>query len=57
MRVMECNLCGEALGAANDDELFTRAREHMDESHAGEGPDEDALRSQVADEAYEATDS
>jgi len=57
MRVIECNLCGEALSAANDDELVATARRHMDERHPDDAPDAAALQALVAEQAYDASDS
>jgi predicted small metal-binding protein len=57
MRVMECNLCGEALSAATDEELLGRVRRHMDAEHPEAALDEARARELVAAEAYEASDS
>jgi hypothetical protein len=57
MRVIECSLCGEALSAANDDELIAAARRHMDERHSDDAPDDAAVRRLVAEHAYDASDS
>jgi hypothetical protein len=51
--VIECNFCGQALSAANDDELVDVARRHMEERHPGEPYD----AAQVREQAYDATDS
>jgi predicted small metal-binding protein len=32
MRALDCD-CGQHLEAANDEELFERAREHVDRDH------------------------
>ena len=57
MRVVECNICGEALTGATDDELLRRGRAHI----VGEPPsvafEEDAARQMIANEAYDASDS
>ena len=55
MRVLDCD-CGATLQAANDDDLFRAAREHVDEAH-GDGMSDDQLRELIASQAYEATDS
>jgi hypothetical protein len=57
MRVIECNLCGEALSAANDDELVATARRHMDARHPDDAPDHAAVQRLVAEQAYDASDS
>jgi predicted small metal-binding protein len=56
MRVIECNECGETLGAANDEELVRALGAHMESEHEEE-VDADELQELVADEAYEAMDS
>ena len=56
MGVIECNVCGDAVSAATDDELVRHLREHLDEEH-GEETSDDELRALVDDEAYDAMDS
>jgi predicted small metal-binding protein len=56
MRVIECNECGETLGAANDGELVRVLGAHMESEHDSE-VDEDELLELVEAEAYEAMDS
>lgn len=53
MRVTECNICGETLSAANDQELEDCVRRHLESEHEGEDADAGAMLSQ----AYDATDS
>jgi predicted small metal-binding protein len=57
MRVIECNICGETLGAATDEELLRRLREHTEAEHASSGFDEPQARETISQEAYDATDS
>ena len=57
MRVMECNICGETLAGATDEELLRRVREHIEAEHASSGFDEDRTRETIASEAYDASDS
>ena len=57
MRVVECNVCGEPLSAATDEELEQRLRSHMEAEHSSVSFDEDNARELVANEAYEASDS
>lgn len=57
MRVMECNLCGDAVSGANDDDLVASLRRHVDEHHPDAGIDEDQARELVAQRAYDASDS
>lgn len=55
MRVLECNVCGEPLTAANDDELARRLEHHMEQGH-GESLDDSETQELVADQAYDAAD-
>jgi len=57
VRVIECNLCGQVLGADNDDELVAVAARHMAADHADSGVDEDQVRGMVERDAYTATDA
>ena len=57
MRMIECNMCGEPLAAANDDELLSRLRSHVEAEHPEQGFDEQHAREQIANEAYDASDS
>jgi predicted small metal-binding protein len=57
MRVVECNICGEALSGATDDELLRRLRAHMEGEHPSVAFEEDAARQMIANEAYDASDS
>jgi hypothetical protein len=56
MRVIECNECGETLGAANDEELVRVLAAHMESEHDAE-VDHDELEELVEGEAYDAMDS
>jgi predicted small metal-binding protein len=57
MLVVECNICGEPLAAATDEELLRRFREHLESEHEGSAYDEEAARRTIATEAYHAADS
>ena len=57
MRVLECNVCGEPIVAANDDELLRRLRAHDEAEHRSVTHDEAQAREMVAAEAYDASDS
>jgi predicted small metal-binding protein len=57
MRVVECNICGEPLSAATDDELVRRVQGHMEAEHPSVAFDEAASRDMIASEAYDASDS
>jgi hypothetical protein len=57
MRVIECNVCGETLSAADDDELLGAMRRHYESAHPSVEFDEAQERETVANEAYTASDS
>ncbi|MBV9918268.1 MAG: hypothetical protein JO153_17335 [Solirubrobacterales bacterium] len=57
MRVVECNICGEPLAAATDDELLGRLRAHVESEHSSAPLDEHQARETIAREAYDASDS
>jgi predicted small metal-binding protein len=57
MRVIECNECGEALSAANDDELRAVLIRHMESEHPDADFDEDGAAKMIQEEAYAAADS
>jgi ribose 5-phosphate isomerase B len=56
-RMVECNLCGEPLAAATDEELRGRVRSHMQSVHPEAALDEESERRMIADEAYDAADA
>ena len=56
MRVIECNVCGETISAASDDELAGRLGAHLEQEH-DESPDPEEVRELVEAEAYDALDS
>jgi predicted small metal-binding protein len=55
MRVIDCDVCGETISAADDSELAGRLAEHHADRH--DGLDEARAREQVAQSAYDAMDS
>ncbi len=57
MRVIECNFCGEALSAANDEDLVATVRGHISDQHADAGVDDAQVSEMVQRGAYDATDS
>ena len=57
MRVFECNVCGETLAAATDEELLKRLRAHIQSEHSSTSFDEAQAREMIAAEAYTASDS
>ena len=56
MRVVECDICGETVTAADDEELARRLAEHLSEAHA-QTPGEDSVTATIDREAYDAMDS
>ena len=56
-RVIECNICGEPLSAATDEELLRQVRRHMEAEHPDSGLDEDEAREMISREAYDAADA
>jgi predicted small metal-binding protein len=56
-RVIECNICGEPLSAANDDELLRQLTGHHQAEHEDSALDEDQARELIATEAYDAGDA
>lgn len=57
MRVVECNICGETLSAASDDELVRRLCAHSESEHPSAEFDESKADELISSEAYEASDS
>lgn len=56
MRTIECDVCGEPVSAADDEELLTRLRAHLADEH-DRLPDDDEIQQTIDREAYDATDS
>jgi predicted small metal-binding protein len=56
-RVIECNICGEPLSAANDDELLGQVLKHVGAEHPESDLDEEQAREMISSEAYEAGDA
>ena len=57
-RVIECNICGEPLAAATDDELLRQMQTHHNAEHGDESSlDEEEARETIAREAYDAADA
>jgi hypothetical protein len=54
-RVIECNVCGEPLSAATDEELFGQVKQHYEREH--DSIDDDQARDMIAREAYDAGDA
>jgi hypothetical protein len=57
MRTIECNICGEPLASATDEELLGRMRAHYEAEHPDSEWDDDAFRATIAEQAYDATDN
>lgn len=56
-RVIECNICGEPLSAATDDELVGQVVEHVEAEHPDSALDEEQAREMIDREAYDADDA
>jgi predicted small metal-binding protein len=56
MRVIECDVCGDTVTAATDDELARHLAEHLQQEHDQQA-DPDELKTVVAGKAYDAMDS
>ena len=56
-RVIECNICGEPLSAANDEELLRQVQRHLESEHSDSGVDEEQARAMISREAYDAGDA
>jgi glucokinase len=57
-RVIECNICGEPLSAATDEELLRQVQAHHESEHGAESLlHEGEARELIAREAYEAGDA
>ena len=52
MRALECP-CGHHLEAADDEELFRVAREHVDRDHPEMQRTDEQIRERVANDAYD----
>jgi predicted small metal-binding protein len=56
-RVIECNICGEPLSAATDEELLRQVLGHVESEHPDSGMDEEQAREMIDLEAYDAADA
>ena len=56
-RVIECNICGEPLSAATDNELLTQVHRHYATEHEDAALAEDQAREMIEREAYDAGDA
>jgi predicted small metal-binding protein len=57
MRVVECNICGQVVSAADDARLVDEVRRHMGDVHGDLDVGDDRVRELVDRGAYEASDS
>jgi len=57
MRVIDCNVCGSTIKAANDEELARELSKHMKAEHPDVEWDDEQASKLVAKQAYDATDS
>jgi predicted small metal-binding protein len=57
MRVIECNFCGQLVGAGDDEELVRVTMQHMSADHAEAQVGEEQVRGMVDRDAYTATDA
>ncbi len=55
MRAIDCD-CGHHMEAANDEELFTKARAHVDQDHPEMQLTDEQIRQIVAERAYDKAD-
>ena len=56
-RVIECNICGEPLSAATDEELLRQVLGHVEAEHPDSAVDEEQAREMIDREAYDAGDA
>ena len=56
MRVVECDVCGEPISAADDEELVGPAARTTCRGARLESPDDDEIQQTIDREAYDATD-
>ncbi len=56
MRALDCE-CGQHLEAANDEELFEKAREHVNRDHSNMQLTDEQVRQLVAERAYDKADA
>ena len=56
MRVIECDVCGELISAADDGELRGAVKRHYEDNHPDGVPSDDRL-DDIVGGAYDAMDS
>jgi len=57
VRVIDCNICGATVKAANDEELARELSQHMQEDHPDADWEDEQAGELVSAQAYTATDS
>jgi predicted small metal-binding protein len=57
VRVIDCNICGATVKAANDQELTRELSQHMQEEHPDVEWEDEQAGELVSAQAYSATDS
>jgi predicted small metal-binding protein len=57
VRVIDCDVCGATINAANDDELAGELDRHMRSEHPDTEWDDERAGELVSSQAYSATDS
>jgi predicted small metal-binding protein len=56
MRVIDCE-CGTTLKAANDEDLASSVRDHVNESHPEMDLTDEQIQEMVAEQAYDGGDA
>jgi len=56
-RVIECNICGEPLSAATDEELLRQVQRHLESEHPDSPMEDERAREMISREAYDAADA
>lgn len=56
-RAAECDICGETLAAATDEELSRRVGDHVETEHEDADRDDEGIRKMLAVEAYDADEA
>ena len=51
MRALDCD-CGQQLEAADDEQLFENAREHVDQAHPERELSDQQIRNLIAERGY-----
>jgi hypothetical protein len=57
MRVFECDYCGKQLEAPDDEQLYGRVWEHMDQTHFDRGLSNEQIQDLLSEKAYTRDDA